>query len=489
MADTVIENFLTTLGFDFDEKKLKAFDKVTENIFKTLTKVYAAAVAAGTGIFIFTQKIAESNDQINRFAQSLGIDIETLQELGYVAELNKGSIDSMNSALSNLTKLSSEAARGLGAGVEVFGILGLSATNAEGRIKSADDLMLEISDSISKLGTQAEKLEFAEKLGFGRDLLLTLQQGSAAIKKQREEAKALGFVIDKDAAQAAEDFADTLLRVTRIVQGVANAIATRLMKQITPMMKIFKQWFIYNKDLIEQGFTLYIDRVINSIRVLINITQRIVSVVVGLVNAMGGWKNSIIAVTALLVALNATALLMPVLVVAAAAGILLLLEDVQKFAEGGDSALGNLAKRFPDFDAALRTTLDLLGMVRDGWVLIFTQGEEALDGLLMMIKDFPKNLKEFLMIPLEGAIDLINKIPGLGLIPSPTAVSSQQAGGVGGLGGGGYTTSTVNNTTNSPSIQMIFPNGDKETVKQGVREVLDEQYSNAKNNLGSTVEF
>ncbi|GAH94243.1 unnamed protein product, partial [marine sediment metagenome] len=83
--------------------------------------------------------------------------------------------------------------------VEVFGLLGISATDATGKIKNADDLLLDVADSISVLGTQAEKLEFANKLGIGPDLLLSLQQGSKAIEEQRKEARELGFVIDKNA--------------------------------------------------------------------------------------------------------------------------------------------------------------------------------------------------------------------------------------------------------------------------------------------------
>ena len=408
MADTVIENLITKLSFDFDDEKLEKFDKHLNNAVKGLTAIVAGATAAAVGIFAFTKSIAQSNDELMKFAQRTGVDIKALQELGYVAELNGGSIDSMNSSLENLARISSEAARGMGAGVEVFGMLGISVTDANGRLKEADVMLNDVSDAISRLSTQAERLEFAQKLGIGGDLLLTIQQGSEAIKKQRQRFKELSFVITKSAGKAAADFVDNMLDVRTVISGVSNLIGTKLIKYFNKMNGQFIEWFKINKAIIQQNLSLFLDKAISTIKGIFNIVKRVVDIVLSLVNAMGGLKNTIILVTGLLLTMNASALLMPILLIAAAAGILLVLEDIIKFAEGGDSAIGQLANRFPVFDAILRTILDLLAMVRDGWILIFTQGDEAFEGMLMMIKDIGAAITDFFINPLNKGIELIN---------------------------------------------------------------------------------
>lgn len=547
MADTVIENLITKLSFDFDEGTLEKFEELVADSAKALVAVVAGATAAATAIFAFTQSIAESNDELGKFAQRIGVDLEALQELGLVAEFNGGSIDSMNNSLANLTRIASETARGIGGGVETFGMLGISVTDASGRIKDADNLFLDVADSISRLRTQAERLEFAQRLGIGPDLLLALQQGSDAIREQREEAKALGFVIDKDAADAAANFNDEMLRLTKIVTGVSNAIGTRLIKQIEPMLEKFVEWFKVNKAIIQQNISFFLDKLITTIRVVFSIGARVVGMVSSLVSAMGGWQNSIIAVTALLVTMNANALLMPVLAVAAGAGILLILEDIIKFAEGGDSAIGNLAERFPVLGTVLTGILNILGMVRDGWILIFTEGDaiiegmvllvqdlrsefklldlaitgimtvinmvadgwklifssggEALEGLLLMLKDFKDSVKDFLLVPLDKVVGLVNKIPGInigatGLVESATEpivetvnrtqIIRDEAGNfmpqpqVGGA---------TNTTTNNPVINISIDGGNVDEVRRVVSEVLSEQYSGAQTNLKSQVEF
>ncbi len=239
MAATIIESLITQLGFEFDDDDIKAFNDGVENAAKGLLAVTAAAGVAAVAIFGFTKSVAGANDETGKLSERIGVDLDAMQELGFVAELNGGSIDSMNSSLENVSKIASEAARGVGAGVEVFGLLGLSATDAEGKVKKADTMLLEISDSVSALGTQAEKLELTQKLGIGGDLLLAIQDGSDAMMRQREEARKLGFAIDKDAAGAAANFNDEMLRMQKIIQGVASSIGTKLMKVITTITKVF----------------------------------------------------------------------------------------------------------------------------------------------------------------------------------------------------------------------------------------------------------
>jgi len=483
MADTVIENLITKLSFDFDDEKLAKFDKHLENAVKGLTAIVAGATVAATAIFAFTKKIAESNDELMKFAQRTGVDIRALQELGYVAELNGGSIDSMNSSLENLSRISSEAARGVGAGVEAFGMLGISVTDSSGRLKEADVMLNDVSDAISRLNTQAERLEFAQKLGIGPDLLLTIQQGSEAIKRQRQRFKALSFVITESAGKAAADFVDNMLDVRTVISGVANLIGTKLIKQFNKMNGRFIKWFVTNKKLIKQNINLYFDKFLKVVTGVFNVVKRVVGVVMSLVNAMGGLKNTIIVVTGLLLTMNASALLMPILLVAAAVGLAFILEDIIKFAEGGDSAVGQLAKKFPVLDAALRTLLDLLAMAKEGWILIFTEGWTALTDLNDMIEELGISITNFFIRPLNYAIALINKIPGIDI------GSIGEAGRI--TGQGRAPGSTLNNnsisssTVNKPTVNISIHGGNIDQIKHTIKDVLNQEYSGAETNLGS----
>jgi hypothetical protein len=461
MADTVIENLITKLSFNFNDKKLEKFDKFLGTAVKGLTGVVAVAAAAGTAIFLFTQKVAGANDELGKFAQRIGIPVESLQELGYVAELNGGSINSMNSSLESLGRIASEASRGLGAGVEVFGMLGMSVTDSNGRVKEADVLLNDVSDSISKLGTQAEKLEFAQKLGISGDLLLAIKNGSDAIKKQREEARELGFVFGDDAAKAAADFTDAMLKQNRIIKGITTLIGTKFMKIMVPMTERFVAWYKINKDIIKQNIISFLDKAIYTFKIIYTGVNRVVGIVTGLVTALGGLKNTLVLVTGVLLAMNASALLMPILLAAAAAGLMLILEDIIKFAEGGDSAIGNLLQDFPVLNQMLTDFISLLRIAKEGWEGLFES--QTWDDIQFFFKD------------------IWNKIGSIGAPEfKPKVVRSNKSQKA--VGG-----NTTNNSTNATTININ--GGDTDKVRQVVGDVLAEQYSGAQTNLESQTEY
>lgn len=486
MADTVIENLITKLGFDFDEKAIEKFNDGVETAAKGLIAVVGAATAAAAGIFAFTKSVADSNDELGKFSLRTGVDIAALQELGYVAELNGGSIDSMNSSLENLSKIASEAARGVGAGVETFGMLGLSVTDAMGSIKGADTLLLEISDSVSKLGTQAEKLEFTQKLGIGSDLLLSIQNGSEALIRQREEAKALGFAIDNDAAGAAANFNDELLRVKKIVSGVASTIATKLMKQITPMVELFTAWFKVNKDIIQQRLGDFLSNLTDVISGVFNILVRIYNVVNTVIQGFGGWENAIMLVVGAFAVLNASAVLLPLLLAGLGAALFLIIEDLMKFKEGGDSAVGSMLEKFPLLKESLMILLDWIGMIGEGWNLIFTQGDKAFEGFVMMIQDALKWLDK-ISTKISGvfSLDTLKKLSPLTMMSNFMGNAVPTAG----VGSSSNVSNTTNSSSSSPTVNIAINGGNSAEVRKTVTDVLNEQYAGAQTNLKSEVEF
>ena len=126
----VVEELVALLGFEFDDKDLKKFDEGMNGAKKLLIGVGTVAVASAGAIFAFTKSIAETNDALGKQAQLLGMSTAELQAWQFAAELGGSSAQAMSSSLENIGKKASEAARGTGAGVEVFGMLGISVTDA-----------------------------------------------------------------------------------------------------------------------------------------------------------------------------------------------------------------------------------------------------------------------------------------------------------------------------------------------------------------------
>ena len=473
----VVDSLIATLSFDFDGKALEEFNNGMKQAGKAVAVVAAGATAAGAAIFAFTSKIAEQNDEIGKTAQIIGITAQSINELGFVSELSGSSVGAMNSSLENLCKTASEAARGLGAGVEAFGLLGISATDANGQIKQTDELMLDVADAVSQLGSQSEKLELLNKLGIDSSLLLALDQGSAAIRKQREEVAALGFVLDKDATDSAAKFNDEMLRVSTVVKGIASAIGTKLMKQINPMIEVFLEWFKANKEIIKQNLNSFFEKLTTAIGAIFKVAARVVGVVNAIVQSFGGWANAIGIVSAALLALNIRILIIPALILAAGAAMFLLIEDLIAFSNGADSQMGKLAERSKTFKIILLSLLDVFKMVSTGWGLIFSDGDKALQGLLIIVEQIGQSITDFIMAPINAlseGFEGVSNFFGGDQAATPALAPT------------GGSTSTDNSNRN---ITVNVDGGNPEAVKQAVSEALGTELQATETNLGSKVAF
>lgn len=408
----IVEELVAKLGFKFDDTNLKKFDNGMQNAKKLLGGLAVAASGYAVAMLKSTEAIAEQNDILGKQAETLGIATSELQSYQYAAELGGASSSDMSSSLENLGRVASQASRGIGAGVETFGLLGISVNDVNGNVKSSTVLMDELSDKISKLSSQSEKLEFLQNLGVSNNLLLTLNQGVGALNKQRAEAKKLGFLLSKEDVKNAANFNDALLKVHRVIKGLTSEIATKSMPIITKLMTQFKVWFVNNKKIIQQNITKFLENMNKVLSGVWTVIKRVSSAINSIAQAFGGWEKTISAVGAALLVLNAKALILPITLIAIGTAVGLLLEDLIAYYNGADSAIGDLAKKHESLKIALEAMRQILKQSADGWDLIFKHGEDALDGLKIYLKSIGKHIFDFMITPLNSVLKLIDKISG-----------------------------------------------------------------------------
>lgn len=495
----VIDSLVAKLSFEFDSKGLDKFNKGMKEASKAIAVVATATAGASAAIFAFTNKIAKQNDEIGKISQRIGITSQALSELGFVAELNGSSVNSMNSSLERLAKVASEAYRGVGTGLETFAMLGVSVTNANGKIKDTDDLLLNVADAISKLNSQSEKIELLSNIGIDSSLLLTIEQGSKAILNQRKELEQLGFVLDKNATAYSAKFNNEMLKVNTVIKGVASSVGTKLMKQIIPMIDAFLKWFKINKKLIKQKINSFFDKTIKAITAFYNIAKRVANVVNSIVKSMGGLEVALGAVAVSLMAVNARALMVPVVVFAIASSIFLLIEDMVAFANGADSQIGAIADKFPTIGIAVNRLIDILSLASDGWKMVFKDGDKALDGLIFMIKDVGKAIKDFIMSPINAVLESFNDMKNK---------ANSIAGNVEDFLGGEVekvynffdatehkksmvalpNNNNISNT-NTNEITINIDGGNTDDVKRAVSEALSLEFKSTEMNMSTPVRY
>lgn len=364
-----IDELLVGLGFDYEPEELEKFKSgvsQTTDIVKSFIKVAAAGAAAINGMVIASTR---GTDETGKFANEIGESVGEVDALSFALRRAGGSSDGMFSSLRDLSKVSSEAARGIGEGVEAFGILGVQATDSNGRIKGSAQLIKEISGAMQGLSRQRQ-IELAQKLGLGESIRL-LQQGPAEIQSLINEANALGVATEEDAAAAAQ-FQDSLTDLWQITKSISRTLSTILVPILDEFNQNVREWWKNNREIIEQNMTGWIDSLTRAVKILtiafgLLLGAKIVADFIALNKLIKGASLATLA-------LNASALALPVLIAAALAAMTLLIQDAKVFFEGGDSFFGRMIDKFPGLRNEIentaivfRTIGDVIGSIVDGW--------------------------------------------------------------------------------------------------------------------------
>lgn len=141
----------------------------------------------GTAALVsFAKGNIDAADSMSKLSQRTGIAAPELDKFRKVAELSDTSIESLSRAFPALTKnMDAAAQKGKGPAFEAFQRLGLSVKNADGTLKSADTMMLQISDRFQGMADGSEKAALASAIfgtRIGSELIPMLNSGGDAVR-------------------------------------------------------------------------------------------------------------------------------------------------------------------------------------------------------------------------------------------------------------------------------------------------------------------
>ena len=476
MATSIVDSFLVALGYEYDDKDYKKFaasTKALNGLLKSVMKVAAGATVALGGMIAVQ---ATATDETAKQARQLRMAVDEFDALKFAAGQSGIATGTLASNLETLSIRASEAARGIGSGVEAFGMLGISVTEVNGDLKSTDVLLREASDALNNMGDQGQRLELADKLGL-KDINLLLEQGSTGINQLTAEARELGVVTAAD-AKAAEDFVDEWARFRRTSAAVLRTIATQVLPVITDLMQTWREWVKQNKKMMSSGLVgwlMNLGNVLQLIKVAMMgiIGLRIITLVLTLTKAI-----RTLGMTALLA--NAKVLAIPLAIAAAIALVGLAIEDIFKFVTGQESLIGKLLDS------------DMLETVK-GRIDDFTtwMADKIKSGLATVKNFFIDMAFSFINIFIDGinvAIEQLKNIPGLDNIETiqrlvndtdkPMSVAENGLGGAGLLG----MVNAAHTIYSSPDVKVFIDGASADVVGQ-LQNFFNDMASQAESNL------
>ncbi|RLC36043.1 hypothetical protein DRH27_05865, partial [Candidatus Falkowbacteria bacterium] len=213
-------------GVDKANGQMKKLSRSTKNIDKGLKtagrsfKSFVAQAAAFAGLSFgvsFLKGIIETNSQLAKNADTLGLGIEAYQELEFAAQRSGVATTQFTSNMTAFVKRVGEARNGVGPLVSGLKNLDAELLNNIVSAEGQEAALRVVADAIQNSESAAERAAIANA-AFSRSgvaMVEVLKNGSAGLDEFSTEARKLGVIIEQDLVRAAARYDDALLNLQK----------------------------------------------------------------------------------------------------------------------------------------------------------------------------------------------------------------------------------------------------------------------------------
>lgn len=210
-------------------------------------RVAAAGAAMVAPFLAASRHFANTGSALFDMANRTGLSVEALSELAYAAGLSGASIETLEAGIRKMQRTVLDAVQGSKEAVDALAELGLTA-------KELKDLAPEeqfdlIADRLRAMANPTRRAAVAmELLGrSGTELLPMID----SLAQAREEARALGLTIPKDAAERADALGDAIDTLGSVTKNAAFWVGNALAPSLTMLAKVATMALVKVRDWIQ----------------------------------------------------------------------------------------------------------------------------------------------------------------------------------------------------------------------------------------------
>ncbi|MBJ9533534.1 phage tail tape measure protein [Citrobacter freundii] len=333
---------------------------ITTESLKGLAIAAIGIAGAGLSLNAVLDRTTEMLGKVHA-AETVGVNVgqydalsRTFQTLGVDADGFRDSMIDLNEAMG---EAASDAKSGK---AESFKTFGISLKDSQGNIKSADEALLELSDTMSKMDKQQATFQIKQLGITDNAVIAAMMNGRKELERRIELQKTLGILNEKDAAQ---------LKNFKSAQDDLSAIFSRF------------------ADVLAMT-------VVPALELLIDVTISVIKwarehkgVLMGVFGAL-----AFVAIPALTTALwgmarAALAAVIPFLpLIAVAVALALVIDDLWNYFTGGESVIGDLAAKFPLLKSALDDAKESVIGAWEALKLLFSDPSQFMDVLVAELR-------------------------------------------------------------------------------------------------------
>jgi len=283
-------------------KTKAAFASVTSGLkgiaaaaFSMKTAIGAAAGIAGLGYLM--KRSMDLTDELAKSSEAIGVSVEALQRLRHAANLGGIESKALDKAIQKLAINIAEVATGTGEAKDAFEKYKISATNADGSLRSVASIMDQVAGIMQGVTNRTEQASLAYDLfgARGAKMVNILKDGKQGLHAAMLEADQLGLVMSQTTVKGVEEANDAITRLTSFIAGVFNRVVAEMAPLIQGVTDSLRDWVQMKVDGAGGAGKLARDLAISIVqtsKTMVSAFATMTNNLIGFNNALGGLSNT-----------------------------------------------------------------------------------------------------------------------------------------------------------------------------------------------------
>lgn len=221
-----------------------------ENLAKGLTKAakvltgFFATLMAATGLNKLINEVQQANNELYFLEKNLGMSAQSIKSWQNAAAASGGTAEGMTATLKGLSRSMNDfVIMGDTTMLPYFNALGVSMVDSYGKVRNLDDVMLDLSDSLSGMDRK-QAYSIGAAMGLDEGTLNTLLQGRDAMQEMLDIQNSMYHSSEKE-LEASRELSKQQAILNAHWESLKTMLANVLIPVLLKLTKVVNEWMAF----------------------------------------------------------------------------------------------------------------------------------------------------------------------------------------------------------------------------------------------------
>jgi hypothetical protein len=273
----------------FTDDNKKKFEEFSTSLIKVGAKfsILSGAVAGAVGgMAALAKSVGNTADRLLDLADITGATTDQIQEWQYVAKIAGVNTETYTNAVEGLTRRLKETGEQGSIASQVLSKIGISTRTLSGELRNGADVVNDTILRLSEMENVTERNSIGAQVfgGAWKDVAPILSLGADGIEKLKSEAGELGLIMSGQSLADANAFRQGMVKLNAQMEAMKNQIGAKLAPMLTNTLVPAIQRYVIPAL---QKMVDFVGKVINWFQSLDPTVKKIITIITGMVIALG----------------------------------------------------------------------------------------------------------------------------------------------------------------------------------------------------------